>query len=156
MATLEQDHFRASTQYQERYQSTVGDKVGFNVPAPTLGESVNTYRCKVLRDLKHQFLPKNNQYYKINYLRDLRNDSTTLNIIEPQILAEVLAQAQNPANVPPGEMRKVIEVNPDNGMKMVKWIGQTSFVVGMGQPPRRVISFRTPQGAVDASGRFLR
>ena len=30
-----------------------------------------------------------------------------------------------------------------------------SFVKGMGRPGRRVVSFNTPNGPVDASGRFL-
>jgi hypothetical protein len=142
--SLESDHYHVSTQYYEQY-SQMGDDIGFQVPSPKLGQSVNEYRCTVLRDLKKTFLPPDNKYHKINYLRDLRNDSTALNIIEPQMLAEVKIQARNPMNVPRGEIREIKVRDPATGrISHHEFIGQDSFVKGLGRPCRRVLSFSQP------------
>jgi hypothetical protein len=52
--------------------------------------------------------------------------------------------------------RKVTELDFNNGQKIVKFIGQRSFIDDFKAPVRRVISFLTPNGPVDASERFLR
>ena len=56
---------------------------------------------------------------------------------------------------PGGQFRKVIEID-QGGTKITKWIGQRSFVDEFTRPGRRVTSFRTDPGYVDASGRPLR
>src|SRR5215471_15565889 len=61
----------------------------------------------------------------------------------------------NPLTVPKGEIREVVKTDV-NGLKVRHFIGQDSFVKFMGRPGRRVVSFRTDQGYVDASGRGLR
>ena len=53
-------------------------------------------------------------------------------------------------------MRRVVEVDGNTGMKIVKFIGRECFVKDMTRPGRRVASFLTPYGHVDASGRALR
>jgi hypothetical protein len=152
--TLENEHFAGCRRWQEHYQNAVAD-IGVRIPAPVLGQSVNEYRCEVLRMLKRSFLPKNNEYYRVNF-RGLKNDSAALNALEPLALAEVLAQAKNPANVPRGEIREIKEFDQTGTLRSSKFIGQDSFVKAMGRPGRRVVSFNTPSGPVDASGRFLR
>jgi hypothetical protein len=120
--------------YQERFDDALSpwDR---RAPAPTLGQSVNDYRRETLVQMK-KLLPPN---HKLRIpVRDLRSDA--LNVIEPQICRAVRAEAHNPATVPPGEFRKVIKVD-DNGMKMVEWIGQRSFVDQFTRPGRRVVSF---------------
>jgi hypothetical protein len=61
----------------------------------------------------------------------------------------------NPLTVPKGEIREVVKTDA-NGLKVRHFIGQESFVKQMGRPGRRVVSFRTDQGYVDASRRGLR
>jgi hypothetical protein len=144
---LAKDHFRAAVEYRDHYQNMLNE-LGVRVQDPTLGQSVNQYRCDVLRQLKRTFLPPDNKYYKINYLRDLVNDSATLNIIEPQALAEVLVQAKNPANVPRGEIREIKEIDRATGrVSAHKFIGRDSFVKDPAygnRECRRVLSFSQP------------
>ena len=83
-------------------------------------------------------------------------EADTLAIFEPQLLSAAVVEADNPAHVPPGELRKIERLDEYGKIKYVDWIGQESFVKQVGRPDRRVVSFRTPQGAVDANGMFLR
>ena len=49
--------------------------------------------------------------------------------------------------VPPGEMREITRVNPKNGHKETLFFGRESFVKAMNRPGRRVVKFRTSDGA---------
>jgi hypothetical protein len=152
--TLDDDHFQVSRQWQEHYQNTVAE-IGVRIPPPVLGQSVNEYRCETLRMLKRSFLPQNNEYYRVNY-RGLKNDSAALNALEPLALAEVLAQAKNPANVPRGEIREIKEYDQTGTLKSSKFIGQESFVKAMNRPGRRVLGFRFPDGTFrNTNGRVV-
>jgi hypothetical protein len=137
--THDNDHFAGCRRFQEYYQDTVNE-VGGRIPAPVFGQSVNEYRCEVLRLLKRTFLPPNNQYYKVNY-RGLKNDSAALAALEPQLLREVVVQANNPANVPKGEIREIKEYDRTGALMSSRFIGQESFVKTMGRPGRRVLGF---------------
>jgi hypothetical protein len=53
-------------------------------------------------------------------------------------------------------MRMVETRNPQNGQRIINFYGQESFVKEFTRPGRRVVSFNTSNGPVDASGRFLR
>jgi hypothetical protein len=117
-----------------------------------LGQKVNDYRRKTLRTLKRTFLPQNHELYGVN-CRGLPADA--LGVFEPQFLRACADEAVNPANLAPGEIRPIERKGPD-GQKWIDWIGRESFVKDMMRPGRRVVSFRTSQGAVDASGRALR
>ena len=74
---------------------------------------------------------------------------------EEMLLPACKTEAFNPLTVPKGEIREVVKTDA-NGLKVRHFIGQDSFVKFMGRPGRRVVSFRTDQGYVDASGRGLR
>jgi hypothetical protein len=78
-----------------------------------------------------------------------------LEVFDPQLCQAGRKEAYNPNTVPPGQFRIVPEVD-SNGMKMNRFVGPESFVKAMGRPGRRVVSFLTSNGPVDASGRFLR
>lgn len=58
--------------------------------------------------------------------------------------------------VPQGEMRRVEEVDQNTGRKIVNWVGAQSFVRDFAAPVRHVVGFRTPQGFMNTSGRFIR
>jgi hypothetical protein len=136
--------------YQERFDSALSpwDQ---RAPAPTLGQDIDNYRRETLVKIK-RLLPDDHELRNIQ-IRKMAND--VLNVFEPQILEAAKAEAYNASSVPPGEMRRVVEVD-SNGLKIVKYIGQQSFVKDMGRPGRRVVSFRTDQGFIDGSGRPLR
>ena len=93
--------------------------------------------------------------HELRQVQYRRLDDTTLDVFEPQLYRAIRAEAHNPSTVPPGEYRRVVKQD-SNGMKMVEWIGQVSFIKDFTRPGRRVTSFRTDQGFVDASGRPLR
>jgi hypothetical protein len=136
MSTSEQ-HFDAARKFQAYYDDTLR-KVGMRAPQPMLGETVNHYRRETLRNLKRTFLPQNHDLYQVQF-RQLKADA--LQVLEPQLLSAVVVEANNPAHVPPGELRKVEELDQYGQLKTIKFIGQESFVKAMGRPGRRVKSF---------------
>jgi hypothetical protein len=150
MATPQQ-HFDASRRWQEHYQAAVED-IGLNIPPPTLGQSTNDYRREMMRLLKKTFIPPTHDLFKVQ-MRQLPDD--VLAGFEQMLLPACKTEAFNPLTVPRGEIREVVKTDV-NGLKVRHFIGQDSFVKFMGVPGRRVVSFRTDQGYVDASGRGLR
>jgi len=136
MSTPEQ-HFDAARKFQAYYDDTLR-KVGMRAPQPVLGETVNHYRRETLRNLKRTFLPQNHDLYQVQF-RQLPAD--VLNPFETQLLNAVVVEANNPIHVPPGELRKVEELDEYGKLKTIRWIGQESFVKAMGRRGRRVKSF---------------
>jgi hypothetical protein len=147
--STDQQHFDAARQFQEYYDSTLR-LVGTKAPQPVLGQSVNDYRRETLRQLKRTFLPQNHDLYQVQY-RSLRSDA--LETLEPQLLKAVVAEANNPAHVPPGELRKVERLDEYGKVKHIDWIGQESFVRAMSRPGRRVVRF---MASTDSYGRAVR
>ena len=135
--STDQQHFDAARQFQAYYDETLR-RVGAHAPQPTLGQSVNDYRRETLRNLKRTFLPEAHPLYEVQY-RTLRSDA--LAALEPQLLKAVETEANNPAHVPPGELRKVEELDEYGKLRTIKWVGQESFVKQMMRPGRRVKSF---------------
>jgi len=136
MSTPE-EHFDAARKFQEFYDNTPR-KVGMRAPQPVLGTTVNDYRRETLRTLKRTFLPQNHELYRIQF-RGLPAD--VLNPFEAQLLNAVVVEANNPAHVPPGELRKIEELDEYGKLKTIRWVGRESFVKEMGRPGRRVKSF---------------
>src|SRR5262249_52886509 len=102
MSTPE-EHLNAARRFQEYYDQTLR-KVGMRAPQPILGTTVNDYRRETLRTLKRTFLPRNHDLYQVQY-RELKADA--LQALEPQLLNAVVVEANNPAHVPVGELRKL-------------------------------------------------
>jgi hypothetical protein len=150
VATPDQ-HFDAARKFQAYFDDALRE-VGLRAPAPVLGETVNRYRREVLRTIKKTFL-QNHKFGAIN-CRGIPAD--ILPGIEPQILQAAVTEANNPQNVPVGEIRAINRLDETGRVRCIDFVGRESFVKAMGRPGRKVVSFRTPQGAVDASGRFLR
>jgi len=151
MSTSE-EHLSACLKFQEYYDNTLR-KVGMRAPQPTLGQTVNDYRRETLRTMKRTFLPQNHPLYAVQ-MRALKADA--LAALEPQVLTACVAEANNPCHVPPGELKRVERLDQYGQVKTIDWVGQESFVKAMMRPGRRVVSFRTDHGYVDASGRGLR
>jgi len=105
---------------------------GFRAPGPTLGEDPDEYRRKLLIMAKKQ-LPTDHKLRAVQ-IRQLRADA--LGVFEPQIYSACKAAAYDATSVPPGDLRRVEEIDPQNGMKIVKFIGQHSFVRDMGRAGR--------------------
>ena len=151
MAT-EQQHFDASKQFQAFYDETLR-RVGARAPQPTLGQNVDDYRRETLRQLKRTFLPEAHPLHQVQY-RGLRSDA--LAVFEPQLLTAVVAEANNPAHVPPGELRKIERHDEYGKLKFVDWVGQESFVKQMMRPGRHVASVQTPNGRYEvAKARYV-
>ena len=148
----EQEHFDASRKFQAYYDESLRN-VGIRVPAPLLGQPCNDYRRETCRNLKRTFLPPAHDLYKVQY-RKLPADA--LAIFEPQLLKACVTECNNPAHVPPGEIRKVERLDETGRVRCIDWVGQENFVKQMTRPGRRVLSFSTSNGRYDASGRALR
>jgi hypothetical protein len=134
--------------YQERYDNAL-QPWDIRAPAPVIGQDIDAYRRDTLVKIKKQ-LPEGHELRKVQ-IRQLDND--VLDIIEPKLLQACRHEAYNPESVPLGQMRRVVDIDPQNGQKIVKFIGQRSFVFDMGRPGRRVVSFLHQY---DAAGRTLR
>jgi hypothetical protein len=128
-------------------------EVGVRAPPSVAGQSPEDYVRETCRTLKRQHLPQNDEYYQVNY-RGLPDNA--LPVYGDGLVKQVKKQRVNPATVPYREFREIEKIDPVTGVKSKIFIGQDNFCRFMGRPGRKVVSFRTPQGAVDASGRFLR
>jgi hypothetical protein len=139
-----EQHFQAALRFQEYYDQALR-KVGMRAPQPVLGTTVNDYRRETLRTIKRTFLPQNHPLFKVQ-MRALPADA--LKVFEPQVLEAAVVEANNPIHVPPGELRKVEEIDPYGQVKTINWIGRESFVKAMGRPGRRVKSFLFDRSAL--------
>src|SRR6516162_9084631 len=133
----EQEHFDASRKFQAYYDEVLR-KIGVRAPQPVLGTTVNDYRRETLRNLKRTFLPQNHDLYQVQF-RQLPAD--VLQVFEPQLLQACVVEANNPAHVPPGELRKIEEFDQYGQVKTIRFVGPESFVRQMMRPGRRVKSF---------------
>jgi hypothetical protein len=57
-------------------------------------------------------------------------------------LPAVLVEANNPAHVPPGELRNIERLDETGRLRCIDWIGQEHFCKQMMRPGRRVVAFR--------------
>jgi hypothetical protein len=146
----DQQHFSAAREFQSVYDETLR-RVGARAPQPVLGETVNHYRREALRTMKRTFLPQNHPLYQVQF-RALRDDA--LPVFEQQLLPAVVVEANNPMHVERGSLKKVEELDEYGKLKMIRFVGQESFVKVMGRPGRRVLRFMVPSGP--CSGRRCR
>jgi hypothetical protein len=147
--STDQQHFDAARQFQEFYDQTLR-RVGAKAPQPILGQSVNDYRRETLRNLKRTFLPEVHPLHQVQY-RGLRSDA--LAALEPQVLAAVEIEANNPQHVPVGQLKRIERLDEYGKVRCVEFVGQESFVKQMTRPGRRVVKFLAPS---DSYGRAVR
>ena len=129
MSTPEQ-HFDTCRQWHEYFDGKLRT-IGARAPAPTLGETVTDYRKKVLVQAKKAFIPRNHELRQFS-LDDVRGDALT--VLEPQILNAAVVEANNPLNVPPGELKKIERLDEYGKVRTIDFIGQEHFVKQMGRP----------------------
>jgi hypothetical protein len=123
---------------QARYDAAF-EPWGVRAPEPPLGQDLDTYRRNLAVQAK-RLLPENHQLRKVQY-RGLQDD--TLNAFEPQLLNAVRTHAMDNSTVPYDAPLRRVEVRDQNGLKVVNWIGQRSFIHDFTRPCRRAI-IRTP------------
>ena len=143
----EQEHFDVSRQWQAHFDNILRT-VGARAPQPILGQTTEKYIRETYRDIKRTFLPQNHPLYQPNY-RGMPADA--LAVFGPQLLEACVKEANNPAHVPPGELRKIERLDEYGKVRCIDWVGQNSFVKQMMRPGRRVVSFTTDRGKYNAS-----
>ena len=163
MALTPQERIEKINDFRERFNRKF-EEIGFEAPAPEVGQTVGGYRRNFVQTSVDSLVPQHHPFAKINY-RDVPFDA--FKNLEDQALTTCVKEYLNPENVPQGTLRMVGKTDKNTGLKSNVFVGRDSFVklpnfgcqtqtYGGYRPGRRVVSFRTPQGAVDASGRFLR
>jgi hypothetical protein len=147
---------RASIEAQA-WWDPVYQKLGTRARAPVEGEDHWGYRADMAVQAKNN-LPGTHPLTANLQLRRLARqaDKSAFRNLEKQIHAAVGAYAVSNDSAPDDGLREVVEVNEANGMKIHKFLGNRCFTRDFAAPVRKVICFRTPQGAFDASGRPLR
>src|SRR6516225_11086200 len=126
---------------------------GIRAPPPISTELpgyAEAYRRELAYMAKKR-LPEDHELHKVQ-VRRCPLDALT--IFEPQIYAACKEAGTRPDSVAPGEERIHTHINQQNGHKELTFLRRDSFINDFKAPVRRVASFRTPQGPVDASGRF--
>jgi hypothetical protein len=152
MAMTPQDHAERCREYQAHYNKTLAD-IGWQAPLPKAGQTGGGYRRQSLQHFADSLLPQNHQYAKMDW-KTLPYEA--VKNFETEMLQACVDEYRNPANVRKGELRMITGTDPQTGMKFNKFYGQDCFVKFLGRPGRRVVSFYSPHGPVDASGRGLR
>jgi hypothetical protein len=100
------------------------DKWGVRAPAPILGETTRDYRVRVMRMIARR-LPGDSPLRRAEYARC---DDRALNALEPELFKAAKAAVYDTRFMEPGEMRVVVERNPDNGQEIHTFVGKDSFV----------------------------
>ena len=110
------------------------------------------YRRHAAQTFADSLLPQSHSFAKMPWLT---MDFDVYKNFEGQLLQHAVVEYLNPLNVPKGEMREIKKRLP-NGQEVIEFVGQDNFCRFLNRPGRRVVSFRTDQGPVSASGMFLR
>src|SRR6516164_7473853 len=150
-----QQHFDACRQWQEHYYNKLS-QIGMRAPEPVLGQTTRDYRIDVLVKAKKEFIPRTHELRQFS-LDDVRDDAA-FNNYDRRIVDTAIVEAQNPLNVPLGQLRMIQKTHPQSGHKMNIFIGQESFVKLMPnyRPGRRVQCFREAVDPQDAERNMRR
>jgi hypothetical protein len=119
------------------------------------GEDPEDYRRDLCVQVKHMLpysddRPSPDSPATCRELRKLKLWSMSPEVFaafEPQIYDACTKAVARNDTVPPGEMREIVRVDPVTGFREVRFYGQESFVKAMNRPGRRVVKFRTSDGA---------
>jgi hypothetical protein len=121
-------------------------------PSPW-AQDVEDCRCADLIRIK-KLLPEDHELRRLS-IRKLPRDA--LDQFEPQLLTACRTSARRPDAVPAGELRRVEDVD-GNGLRIVSWVGQRSFMHDFTRPGRRVTGFRVRPSSIPVgpdTGRHL-
>jgi hypothetical protein len=117
--------------YQERADDAL-QPWGLRAPHPVIGEDIDGYRRQLLIQAKRQ-LPDDHPLRRVQ-VRQLAADA--LAALEPQIYSACQQAAYDANTVPADQPLRRVEELDANGLKIVKWIGQRSFVHDFTRPGR--------------------
>ena len=143
-----------ATAYQARADSVFAEW-GTRAKARVEGEDPEDYRRDLCVQAKRMLpysddRPSPDHTATFGDLRRLRLWSMSPEVFaafEPQIYDACAKAVARNDTVPVGEMREVTWIDPKNGHKEIRFYGQRSFVADLGRPGRRVVKFRTSDGA---------
>ena len=104
-----------------------------------LGESVADYRRRLVTELR-----KHSPMWADTKMSELPDSA--FNNIEKQIYADAAVAAQQPTDLAEGELRPVVKIDRDTGMRSIHFYGE-SFIKSLGRPARQVAGFRQRNAA---------
>ena len=124
---------------QERWDSTF-EKLGRSAPMQRADEITVDYQIRLAR-VGRKYIPKGEEIAGVNFAE--LPDAVVPKFSE-MMRAAVERNLYRVDNMEPGEMRPVLEVDPNTGRQIRTWVGPTNFVKEMGQPCRRVTRINAP------------
>ena len=125
---------------QAQWESTFS-KLGRTAPAPRADEGDMSYLRRLAR-VGRRYIPAGEEIAQVRF--DHTMPDAVVGKFSEMMRSAVERNLYRVDNMAPGEMRPVLETDPNTGAKIRKWIGPTSFVKDMGQPGRRVVRINLP------------
>jgi hypothetical protein len=110
-------------------------KLDRSCPARRADESNPDYLRRLSR-IGRKYIPKGEEMASVNFAELPDKYVGRYSELMRQCVEKNIMRTDNMA---PGEMRAVMRVDENTGLKVREWIGPDSFVKAMGQPCRRVI-----------------
>jgi hypothetical protein len=143
-----------ATSYQQRADSVFAEW-GTRAKQRVEGEDPEDYRRNLCVQAK-KLLPNSDDrpspdstatFCELRKLKLWSLSPAAFAAVEPQIYDACAKAVARNDTVPAGEMREVTRIDPRTGHKEIRFYGQRSFVADLGRPGRRVVKFRTSDGA---------
>jgi hypothetical protein len=136
---------------------------GLKAPAPAYADSieaVNDYRReqavrakKLLPFSDNRVAPGDMTFAELRRTEYWKLPDDAYPIFENQLLRAVAAAGKRNDSIGPNDPPRMIEEVGKNGERVIRWLGQRSFVHDMKAPVRRVISFNTGEQGRYSPGR---
>jgi hypothetical protein len=120
----------------------VYQKLGTRAPPPVDGEGHYDYRVRMAIQAKKS-LPVTNKLSQVGLRNTYRSSPTAFRNLEQSLHKELAVYADSVDSAPANGMRRIEEVNPQNGLKIIKWIGTRPFTDDFLQPGR-IAKIRDP------------
>lgn len=133
------DELQTSANLKDRYDNAL-EPFRAVAPSPTLGMDHEAYSRKA-GNAARKVLPPVHELKNVDF-RDLPRSA--LGNFTERMISAVSDAAFDPSTVAPGNFREIAMRDADNNMLEKRFIGPTSFVVGMQRPSRRVAAIRAP------------
>jgi hypothetical protein len=118
-------------------------KLGRSAPAQRADEATVDYQRRLAR-IGRKYIPSGEEIAAVRF--DASMPDGVVPKFSEMMRAAVERNLYRTDNMQEGELRPVMETDPNTGMKTRSWIGPTSFVKEMGRPCRRVVSINAPAG----------
>jgi hypothetical protein len=125
---------------QEDWDATFA-KLGRSAPAQRADELTTDYQRRLAR-VGRKYIPAAEEIARVRF--DYTMPDGVVPKFSEMMRAAVERNLYRTDNMEPGEMRPVLETDPNTGAKIRSWIGPTSFVKDMGLPCRRVVRINAP------------